>query len=95
MSPELAQWIPPAVIVGVMLYLHRANRHDINGLRGDIADLRGHVDTEIGNLREHMGNEIGNLRNRMGRLEERMARLEGTLDVLRQFLVRNGRGTAA
>ncbi len=95
MSPELAQWIPPAVIVGVMLYLHRANRHDIKGLRGDIADLRGHVDTEIGNLREHMGNEIGNLRNRMGRLEERMARLEGTLDVLREFFVRNGRGTAA
>lgn len=95
MSPEFAQWIPPAVIVGVMLYLHRANRHDIKGLRGDIADLRGHVDTEIGNLREHMGNEIGNLRNRMGRLEERMARLEGTLDVLREFFVRNGRGTAA
>ena len=32
---------------------------------------------------------------RMGRLEERMARLEGTLDVLRQFFVRNGRGTVA
>ena len=106
MSPELAQWIPPAVIVGVMLYLHRANRHDIKGLRGDIADLRGHVDTqtenlrndmhtEIGNLRERMDAEIGNLLTRMGRLEERMARLEGTLDVLRQFLVRNGRGTAA
>ncbi len=106
MSPELAQWIPPAVIVGVMLYLHRANRHDIKGLRGDIADLRGHVDTEIGNLRDDMHTQIGNLRecmdaeignllNRMGRLEERMARLEGTLDVLRQFLVRNGRGTAA
>ena len=117
MSPELAQWIPPAVIVGVMLYLHRANRHDIKGLRGDIADLRGHVDTEIGNLRndmhaqaenlrndmhtqignlrERMDAEIGNPLNRMGRLEERMARLEGTLDVLRQFLVRNGRGTAA
>ena len=87
MSPELAQWIPPAVIVGVMLYLHRANRHDIKGLRGDIADLRGHVDTEIGNLRNDMHTEIGNLRERMdaeignlltrmGRLEERMGRLE-------------------
>ena len=106
MSPELAQWIPPAVIVGVMLYLHRANRHDIKGLRGDIADLRGHVDTGIGNLRNDMHTQIGNLRERMdagfgnlltrmGRLEERMARLEATLDVLRQFLVRNGRGTAA
>ena len=73
MTLELLQWISPAVIVGVMLYLHRLTRQDIKGLRGEITDLR----------------------NRMGRLEERMARLEGTLDVFRQFLVRNGRGTAA
>ena len=84
MSPELTQWIPPAVIVGVMLYLHRVTRQDIKGLRGDIADLRIHMDAGLRNLP-----------NRMGRLEERMARLEGTLDVLREFFVRNGRGTAA
>ncbi len=84
MSPELLQWIPPAIIVGVMLYLHRVTRQDIKGLRGDIADLRNHMDTGLRNLP-----------NRMGRLEERMARLEGTLDVLRKFFVRNGRGTAA
>ena len=84
MTLELLQWISPAVIVGVMLYLHRLTRQDIKGLRGEITDLRSHVDT---NLKD--------VRNRMGRLEERMARLEGTLDVLRQFLVRNGRGTAA
>ena len=84
MSPELTQWIPPAAIVGVMLYLHRVTRQDIKGLRGDIADLRIHMDTGLRNLP-----------NRMGRLEERMARLEGTLDVLRKFFVRNGRGTAA
>ena len=94
MSPELTQWIPPAVIVGVMLYLHRVTRQDIKGLRGDIADLRDHVDTGLGNLRNHMDAGLRNLRNRMGRLEERMARLEGTLDVLREFFVRNGRGTA-
>ena len=106
MSPELSQWIPPAVIVGVTLYLHRVNRHDIKGIRGDVKELRVHIDAEIGNLRDHVDTEIGNLRdrmdtgfgdlrNRMGRLEERMARLEGTLDVLRGFFVRNGRGTAA
>ena len=95
MSPELTQWIPPAVIVGVMLYLHRVTRQDIKGLRGDIADLRIHMDTGLGNLRDHMDAGLRNLRNRMGRLEERMARLEGTLDVLREFFVRNGRGTAA
>lgn len=73
MTLELLQWISPAVIIGVMLHLHRLNRQDIKGLRGEITDFR----------------------IRMGRLEERLARLEGTLDVLRQFLVRNSRGTAA
>ena len=80
MTLELLQWISPAVIVGVMLYLHRLTRQDIKGLRGDITDLR---------------NRTGRLEERVGRLEERMARLEGTLDVLRQFLVRDGRGSAA
>ena len=105
MTLELLQWISPAVIIGVMLYLHRLNRHDIKGLRGEITDLRNHVDTDIGNLRSHVDTSLAELRshvdtgladlqNRMGRLEERMARLEGTLDVLRQFLVRNNRGTA-
>ena len=105
MSPELFQWISPAVIVGLMLYLHRVTRQDIKELRGDISDFRVHVDTEngnlrdrmdtgFGNLRSHMDTGLGDLRNRMGRLEERMARLEGTLDVLREFFVRNGRGTA-
>ena len=95
MSPELFQWISPAVIVGLMLYLHRVTRQDIKELRGDISDFRVHVDTGFGNLRSHMDTGLGDLRNRMGRLEERMARLEGTLDVLREFFVRNGRGTAA
>ena len=95
MSPELFQWISPAVIVGLMLYLHRVTRQDIKELRGDISDFRVHVDTENGNMRAHMDTGLGDLRNRMGRLEERMVRLEGTLDVLREFFVRNGRGTAA
>ncbi len=128
MTLELLQWISPAVIVGVMLYLHRLTRLDIKGLRGEISDLRNHVDTENGNLRNHIDTNLADLRshvdtnladlrsyvdagladlrnhvdanlkdlrNPMGRLEERMARLEGTLDVLRQFLVRNGRGTTA
>ena len=41
------------------------------------------------------GRERAALRDRLGRLEERMARLEGTLDVLREFFVGSGRGTAA
>lgn len=91
MLPELLQWIPPTIIVGLILYLHRITRQDIKGLRGDMADLRIHVDTVIDNLSSRMGR----LEKRMGRLEERMARLEGTLDVLREFFLRSGRGNAA
>ncbi len=91
MPPELLQWIPPTVIVGLILYLHRVTRQDIKGLRGEITDLRG----EITDLRIHVDTGFEKLGIRMGRLEERMARLEGTLDVLREFFFRNGRGNAA
>ena len=76
MSPELTQWIPPPVIVGVMLYLHRVTRQDIKGLRGDIADLRIHMDAGLGNLRDHMDAGLRNLRDHMdagiGDLRDRM-----------------------
>ena len=91
MPPELLQWIPLTVIVGLILYLHRVTRQDIKGLRGEYTQLHG----EITDLRIHVDTGIEKLGNRMGRLEERMARLEGTLDVLREFIVRNGRGNAA
>ena len=77
MPPELAQWIPPTIIVGVMLYLHRTMRQDMRRmearLREDMKELRG---------------EVSDLRDRMGRIE-------GTLDILRQFFLDSGRGTAA
>ncbi len=43
---------------------------------------------ELMDFRDRMDHQIGDLRDRMGRIE-------GTLDVLRDFFVRNGRGTAA
>ena len=78
--PELSQWIPPAAIVAIMLYLHRSLRQDLRG-----------IETRL----DGVESQIASLRKRMGRLEERMARLEGTLDVLREFFLHNGRGTAA
>ena len=53
-----------------------------------IRHLRGELQGEIKDLRERIDSRIGDLRDRMGRIE-------GTLDVLRDFFVRNGRGTAA
>ena len=84
MHPELSQWIPPAVIVGFMLYLHRLTRHDMGRLRWEVKGLRG----EFADLRQHVDQQNGDLRDRLGRIE-------GCLDVLREFFVRNGRGTIA
>ena len=84
MNPELSQWIPPAVIVGFMLYLHRITRQDMGRLRGEVQGLRG----EVADLRQHVDQQNGDLRDRLGRIE-------GCLDVLRNFFVRNGRGTVA
>ena len=77
--------------------------HEIGGLRehGDkqAGHLRDQMDRQIGSLRDHVDHQIGTLRDRMddqiGDLRDRMGRIEGTLDVLRDFFVRNGRGTAA
>ena len=95
MPPELAQWIPPAVIVGVMLYLHRMTRQDISRMEGRLHEDMKQMESRLESRMDGLEKRIGDLRDRMRRLEERMARLEGTLDVLREFFVRNGRGTAA
>ena len=91
MPAELAQWITPAILILGFLYLDRSIRNvraefhqDIKDLRQDMKDLR----VEIGNLRDRMDAQNEALRDRMGRIE-------GTLDVLRDFFVHNGRGTAA
>ena len=73
MSPELAQWFTPAILVLGFLCLDRS----IRSVRRELRDSRDRMDDQIGDLRDRMG------------------RIEGTLDVLRDFFVRNGRGTAA
>ena len=84
MHPELSQWIPPAVIVGFMLYLHRITSQDMGRLREEVKGVRG----EVADLRQHVDQQNGDLRDRLGRIE-------GYLDVLRVFFVRNGRGAVA
>ncbi len=88
MSSELAQWITPAILILGFLYLDRSIRSVRSDSQADIKDLRDRMDRQLGDLRKHLDHQIGDLRDRMGRIE-------GTLDVLRDFFVRNGRGTAA
>ena len=69
---------------GLILAQSRATRSELRDIRSELHS----------GLRD-AARERTELRDRMGRLEERMARLEGTLDVLREFFVGGGRGTAA
>ena len=72
------------VLAGLILAQSRALRRDMvqmeTRLREDTAQLRQ-------DMRELRG-EVSDLRDRMGRIE-------GTLDILRQFFLDRGRGTAA
>ena len=40
MPPELVQWIPPVVIIAVLLYIHRSLRQDMREVRREVRELR-------------------------------------------------------
>ena len=52
MPSELAQWIPPAVIVGLMLYLHRSTHRRMDRMEGRLREDMKHLDDRVARL-EH------------------------------------------
>ena len=91
MLAELAQWITPAIFILGFQYLDRSIRTVLTESRQGMKDLRQEMKgmrVEIVNLRDRMDEQNEALRDRLGRIE-------GPLDVLRDFFVHNGRGTAA
>ena len=54
MPTELAHWIPAAVIVDVMLYLHRVTRQDMREMESRFEARMDRVESQIGELRERM-----------------------------------------
>ena len=86
------------------------SRQDMKDLRVEIGNLRDRMDAQNEALCNRMDAQNEALCNRMDAqhealrdrmdaqneaLRDRMGRIEGTLDVLRDFFVHNGRGTAA
>jgi len=84
MPVELDQWVSPAILIAILLYIHRSLRQDMRDLRGEVKDLR----REVRELRQHVDTQNSDLRDRLGRIE-------GYLDLLQQFFIGGGRGTAA
>ena len=110
MLSELAQWITPAIVILGFLFAVRTIRNQRVELESWFGSrlyrmesrLSGRIDgleSQVGNLRDRMDSQTGDLRNWMesqtSDLRDRMGRIEGTLDVLREYFVGTGRGTAA
>jgi predicted nuclease with TOPRIM domain len=110
MLSEIAQWVTPAIVVAVLVYMRRSMRQDMKQLetrlREDMKQLQTRLREDMKQLQtrlredmKELRGEVVNLRDRMdsqhGDHRDRMGRIEGTLDVLREFFVRTGRGTAA
>lgn len=92
MPSELAQWIPPAVIVGLMLYLHRITRLDIKQMETRLESrFESRMDRMESRLREAVSqvrDDMKHLDERVARLEHGQAKLEGLLEGLREAITR-------
>ncbi len=106
MPPELAQWIvplivgfgilSPAVIVGLMLCLHRVTRQDVAQLRDDVRQdmkdlesrLESKFDSRMDRMEARLRDDMKRLDGRVARLEHSQAKLEGLLEGLREAITR-------
>ena len=81
MPPELAQWIPPAVIVALMIYLHRSTHRRLDRMETRLRE-------DMAQLRNDMRQDMERLDGRVARLEHGQAKLEGLLEGLREAITR-------
>ena len=106
MPTELAQWITPAIVILGFLFTARTIRNQrvemgsrmdrmesrligrIEGVESCLAARIDGLESQTIDLRDRMESQTSDLRDRMGRIE-------GTLDVLREFFVGTGRGSVA
>ena len=106
MTTELAQWITPAIVILGFLFTARTIRNQrvemgsrmdrmesrlagrIEGVESRLAARIDGLESQTSDLRDRMESQTSDLRDRMGRIE-------GTLDVLREFFVGTGRGSVA
>ena len=92
MPPELAQWITPAVVVVVLLYMHRSIRRDMTQmetrLRQDMKEMESRFETRMDRMELRLREDMERLDGRVARLEHGQAKLEGLLEGLREAITR-------
>ena len=99
MLSELAQWITPAIVILGFLFTARTIRNQRLELESRFDSRMDRMESRLAGRIDGLESQIGNLRDRMdsqtGDLRDRMGRIEGTLDVLREYFIGTGRGSAA
>jgi hypothetical protein len=84
MLSELTQWFTPAIVILGFLFTARTIRNP-----------RVEVESRMDRMESRLAARIDGLESQNSDLRDRMGRIEGTLDVLREFFVGTGRGTVA
>ena len=64
-------------------------------LTGRIDGVESRLIARIDGVESHLTGRIDGVESQTGELRDRMGRIEGTLDVLREYFVGTGRGAAA
>ena len=99
MLSELAQWITPTIVILGFLFTARTIRNQRLELESRFDSRMDRMESRLAGRIDGLESQIGNLRDRMdsqtGELRDRMGRIEGTLDVLREYFIGTGRGSAA
>ncbi len=92
MAPDLAPWITPAVVVAVLLYMHRSIRRDMTQmetrLRQDMKEMESRFETRMDRMESRLREDMERLDGRVARLEHGQAKLEGLLEGLREAITR-------
>jgi hypothetical protein len=81
MLSELTQWFTPAIVILGFLFTART-------IRNPRVEVESRMESRLAARIDGLESQNSDLRDRMGRIE-------GTLDVLREFFVGTGRGTVA
>lgn len=93
MLTELAQWFTPAIVILGFLFTARMIRNQRVEMETGMDRMESRLVGRIDGLESRMGDFRDRMESQTSGLRDRMGRIEGTLDVLREFFVGTGRDT--
>ena len=95
MPTELAQWITPAIVILGFLFTARTIRNQRVEMGSRMDRMESRLTGKIEGVESRLAARIDGLESQTSDLRDRMGRIEGTLDLLREFFVGTGRGSVA